>query len=95
MTSSVHPAGQRATLLGDGLGYVALSVEQVGERAEHLGAHGGIVLEKLEAIFQLRPGLAEPAQPPQHVGPVEPRGPDVLRRPLQRTSDFKLGIEPA
>jgi len=87
---------QGTTLLGDGLGHIALPGEQIGEGAERFGPPGGVVLEQLEAIFQLRPGLAEAAwQLREHVGPVEPRGPDVLRSPLQRMLDLQNRIEPS
>ena len=53
--------GEGAALLGDGLGHVALFVEQVGEGTEHPGTAGGIVLEDLEAVLQLGLRLAEAA----------------------------------
>lgn len=64
--------GEGATLLGDPQGYVSLLVEQVGKAAENFAMPSGMVLEKLEASFQLGAGLAEAAENSQYGGTVEP-----------------------
>lgn len=88
--------GEGAALLGDGLGHVALSGEQVGKGAEHLGAPGRIVLEQGKASFQFRPGLGEAArQLHQHVGPVEAINSDFLFRPFQCSPNRHHSVQPA
>ena len=62
--------GEGAALLDDGLRYVALFVEQVGEGTEHLGTSSGIVLEDLQAGLQFGLRLAEASQ----VSPAHWRG---------------------
>ena len=54
--------GEGAAFLLDGLGHVALFVEQVGEGTEHMCSPGGVILEDLEAFLQLGSRLAESAQ---------------------------------
>ena len=56
---------------------------------------GGIVLEDLEAVFQLGLRLGIATQPPQHVGAVHPIIGDVLRRALQRSFHLQDGIDAA
>ena len=48
-----------AAFLRDGLGHVALFVEQNGEGTEHTCSRGRVVLEDLEAFLQLGLRLAE------------------------------------
>ena len=78
-----------AALLRDGLGHVALFVEQIGEGTEHLCSPGRVVLEDLEAFLQLGLRLAEAAQSSQCNGAVHPGRGNVLCRALQRSLDLQ------
>jgi hypothetical protein len=67
------------------LGYVALLVEQLSERAEHIRSPVDLVLEKREAGLHLDHGLAGAAgQSCQDIGAVQPHAADDHRRTLQR-----------
>lgn len=84
-----------AAFLHDGLGHVALLVEQIGEGTEHFCPHGRVVLEDLEALLQLDLRLAEAAQSSQCNGAVRPAAGDVFCRALQPSLDVQRGISAA
>jgi hypothetical protein len=53
---------------------------------------GGIVLEDLEAVFQLGLCLAEAVQTTEHVGAAHPSGSEVFCRTPQRSLYLQDGI---